>query len=314
MSDVNSTLPDDEALAAFANTALGGGRRRRRQQGAGGAEESAGSPAAGPAADDAQPTEEPPAAVDTAPAADTPAPESAAPAATPAAAEPAASAGEPVGEGKATVPAQTAAVESAPAEEVAEDAPADDPPASRATRGEVAVRAVTVPMTQTLIPPGLRDGAVIEVQVPDLGPAGARATQCTVMVSQDVRDRFAHYQLTKKMAGEKEPSNALVVRRAFLHARRNALFVDILRAWYHAANAVDEEDWDEDGLLGGVVGRRTTRGRVRNTGQQSFRPSEQELATYDAFTTAYGFSDRSAFMEGILDRFLPPLPSPGRRR
>jgi hypothetical protein len=150
--------------------------------------------------------------------------------------------------------------------------------------------------------------------VPDLGPAGARSTQCTVMVSQNIRDRFAHYQLQKKIQGQKEPSNALVIRRAFLHARRNNLFGKILADVYHRANAVDEEDYDEDGLLGEVIGRRTVRGRLRDSGQQSFRPSQQELATYDAFATAYGFPDRSAFMEGLLDEFLPQLPTSGRRR
>jgi hypothetical protein len=321
VSDVNSTLPDDDALSAFANSALGGGRRRRRQQSVDNTETPAADttptepPALAPAGD--EPSPEPPADVDTSPPASQPAsaqaePDSARTAAEPAE-TPAAVAVEPVGEGKAAVPAQTPAPEAAPAAAVVESTQAAEPATSRAPKAEVGVRATTVPMSITSVPPGLRDGALIEVRVPDLGPHGSIATQCTIMVSNSVRDRFGHYQLQKKMAGEKEPSNALVIRRAFLNARRNDLFVAILREWYHQANAVDEEDYDEDGLLGEVVGRRPVRGRLRDSGQQSFRPSNQELATYDAFQVAYGFPDRSAFLEGVLDKFLPQLPA-GRRR
>jgi hypothetical protein len=134
------------------------------------------------------------------------------------------------------------------------------------------------------------------------------------MVSQNVRDRFAYYQLSKKMAGDKEPSNALVVRRAFLHAKRGDLFAKLLTDVYQQQNAVDDEDYDEDGMLGEVVGRRAVRGRLKDSGQQSFRPSEQELATYDAYSQAYGFPSRSDFLTAVLDEFLPQLPASGRRR
>jgi len=162
-------------------------------------------------------------------------------------------------------------------------------------------------MTRTAVP------RPVKVRIPNLGPAGARATQCTIMASQNVRERFAHYQLAKKMAGEKEPSNALVVRRAFLYCKRGSLFTKLLRDVYQQQNAVDDEDYDEDGFLGEVVGRRAVRGRLKDSGQQSFRPSEQELANYDAFTQAYGFPSRSDFLNAVLDEFLPQLPS-GRRK
>jgi hypothetical protein len=290
VTDVNSTLPDDDALAAFANTALGSGRRRRRQQGGADESASAGStstPAGEGSATVPHPTAAPGSASDTAtdeqPSADE----------------------QPTDD--------TATDEQPSADEQPTDDTATDEQPTAGTATAIEVRAVTVPMTRTPVPPGLQ-GGVIEVQVPDLGPTGARGTQCTVMLSEGVRDRFSNYQLQKKMQGLKEPSNALVVRRAFLHARRNGLFGAILAEAFHKANAVDEEDYDEDGLLGEVIGRRTVRGRVRGTGQQSFRPSEQELATYDAFSLAYGFPDRSAFMEGLLDRFLPQMPTSGRRR
>lgn len=287
-ADVNSELPDQDALSAFANSALGGGRRRRR-------------PAAPPAEDASAAT-----LAGTGPGqaqmeAERPAEETAAAQHAPAAEEP-----------RLAVPSPTHAPKqpATPVHPKQEPAPAAAP---HAPSTEVQVRAVAVPMTRTAVPPGLQ-GGTIEVQVPALGPAGARATQCTVMVSTSVRDRFAHYQLAKKMAGEKEPSNALVVRRAFLHCKRGNLFGKLLADLYHQHNQVDDEDYDEDGLLGDVIGRRTVRGRLKETGQQSFRPSEQELVTYDAYSQAYGFPSRSDFLDSVLDEFLPQMPASGRRK
>lgn len=284
-ADVNSELPDGDALSAFANSALGGGRRRRRVP-----------PPETP--QDTEPAQPAPAEQDS-----TPRPETAAEQPAPAPTAPAAENPKPTVPSPAPAPEQPAAP--------VRPQPEPDVPAAPST--EVEVRAVAVPMTRTVVPPGLQ-GGTIEVQVPALGPAGARATQCTVMVSTGVRDRFAYYQLAKKTAGEKEPSNALVVRRAFLHCKRGNLFGKLLADLYHQHNAVDDEDYDEDGLLGDVIGRRTVRGRLKETGQQSFRPSEQELVTYDAYSQAYGFPSRSDFLDCVLDEFLPQMPASGRRR
>jgi hypothetical protein len=149
---------------------------------------------------------------------------------------------------------------------------------------------------------------VSAVQIRNLGEAGQRATQCTVMVSVSVRDRFAHYQLTKKMEG-REPTNAVVVRRAVLHARKNDLFAQLLEKVRHRQQPVEDEDHDPDGLFGEVPGRRAERGRVKDSVQQSFRPSYQELEVIDAITAAYGFPSRSDFLDAALDAFLPPMPS-----
>ncbi|MGW5690299.1 hypothetical protein ACWEWX_04815 [Streptomyces asiaticus] len=146
------------------------------------------------------------------------------------------------------------------------------------------------------------------VQIRNLGEPGQRATQCTVMVSTSVRDRFAHYQLTKKMEG-REPTNAVVVRRAVLHARKNDLFAQLLEKVRHRQQPVEDEDHDPDGLFGEVPGRRAERGRMKDSVQQSFRPSYQELEVIDAITRAYGFPSRSDFVDAALDAFLPPLPS-----
>ncbi|MDX3298594.1 hypothetical protein PV569_33575 [Streptomyces scabiei] len=319
---VNEELPDGEALAGFAAGALGGGARARRRQQANAVAAPAKTPEAEPTstpepepADKPTPPPAPPTATTQEPDRDAAA--AARLATTPTPSEPVPVEPEPtsepaVGEGEATVPRQSA-VPDRTADTEPESEPADTKPEPTVTTA-VEVRPASVAVTRTSPAPPRLQGGVVHVQVPDLGPSGARPTQCTVMLSHNVRDRFARYQLEKKMAGEKEPANALVVRRAFLSAKRNNLFGEILAEMYHRANAVDEEDYDEDGLLGEVVGRRPVRGRLRESGQQSFRPSEQELATYDAFSTAYGFLDRSAFMEGLLDRFLPQLPAAGRRR
>lgn len=296
-TDVNGKLPDQDALAAFANSALGSGRRRRRAQAA---DETTETPT--PAADDnaSSRQEEQPPAVHPAPA--VPPPAEATPEPRPERSRP-----EPAGRA-AAVPEPTRAPETEePALQRIEQTEAAVPGA------EVDVRPVSVPATRTPVPPGLQGGPV-EVRIPALGPTGARATQCTIMVTHDVRDRFAQYQLAKKMAGEKEPSNALVVRRAFLHCKRQDLFGKLLTDVYQQHNAVEEEDYDEDGMLGEVIGRRAVRGRLKDSGQQSFRPSDQELATYDAYSGAYGFPSRSDFLTAVLDEFLPPLPPQGRRR
>lgn len=93
---------------------------------------------------------------------------------------------------------------------------------------------------------------VVEVQVPQLGERGQEAYQCTIMVSSDVRRRFAHYQLTQKVTTGHEPTNAVVVRRAVLHAKKHDLFGSLREALRHRRQPVQEEDSDPDGLFGEV--------------------------------------------------------------
>jgi hypothetical protein len=296
----NSELPDEDALAAFATNAFGSGRRRKRGGDTGKKE---------PAAAAAQPSvvgeRQPETAVPPQPAQETPEPEPAKPEPTVVVPAPA----------LAPIPPAAQVPPRGPNRQ--HDAPEESSPAvPGGEHTQVAVRAVEAPAPAAHRPVPLAyraDVPIDQVQVPALGPAGARATQCTVMISQNVRDRFAHYQLSKKMAGDREPSNALVVRRAFLHCKRNDLFGKLLSDVYQQNNAVDDEDYDEDGMLGEVVGRRAVRGRLKDSGQQSFRPSEQELVTYDAYSQAYGFPSRSDFLNAVLDEFLPQLPS-GRRK
>ncbi|MFD6416179.1 hypothetical protein [Streptomyces sp. NPDC060194] len=133
------------------------------------------------------------------------------------------------------------------------------------------------------------------------------------MVSSQVRKRFAAYQLAQKLSTGHEPTNAVVVRRAVLHAKKHDLFATLLESVRHRQQPVQDADFDPDNIFGDVPARRTERGAVKDGRQQSFRPSKQELAVIDGFTTAYGFPNRSDFLNGALDAFLPALPE-GRGR
>ncbi|MEW2471069.1 hypothetical protein AB0919_39720 [Streptomyces sp. NPDC046994] len=133
------------------------------------------------------------------------------------------------------------------------------------------------------------------------------ATQCTIMVQPQVRQRFTHYQTTQKVETGREPTNAIVVKRAFLHAHKNDLWAQLREDVRHRQTPVSDEDADPEGLFGEVPARRVDRGGVKHGVQQSFRPSLQELAVYDAYAAAHGFDNRSDFLDACLDAFLPPL-------
>ncbi|MFF7764205.1 hypothetical protein [Streptomyces griseorubiginosus] len=143
----------------------------------------------------------------------------------------------------------------------------------------------------------------------DASPSGNLPTQCTIMVQAQVRERFGRYQTAQKVDTGVEPTNAVVVKRAFLHAHRNDLWAQLREAVRHRQQPVSEEDDDPAGLFGEVPARRVDRGGVKHGVQQSFRPSQQELDVYDAYAEAYRFDNRSDFLDAVLDTFLPPLPS-----
>lgn len=194
-----------------------------------------------------------------------------------------------------------------PAPRLPEAAPTEAPPQPPAGG---------VPPQARSQPPAPR-GAV-NFDIPDLGDLGKSLTQCTVMVRREVRDRIEAYRLQCKMAG-KEPTNAVIVRRAFLAARKADSFAVLLGALRDRETSAEAEDEDPDGLLGEAPARRTERGRVKDKVQQAFRPTHHEQAVYDAFAAGYGFPNRADFIDAVLDAFLPPLPDGdeprrGRRR
>lgn len=149
--------------------------------------------------------------------------------------------------------------------------------------------------------------------LPNLAPAmHTRANSqeplpALTMVDTDVRRRFEHYQTAQKLATGHEPTNAVVVRRAFLHAQRQDLFAELREAVRHQQHPLSEEDMDPDGLFGDVPTRRVERGRTKSRTQLSFRPSGRELAVYDAYSDHYAFPNRSDFLNALLDGFLPQL-------
>ncbi|MGW7671565.1 hypothetical protein ACWGJX_31245 [Streptomyces sp. NPDC054775] len=109
-----------------------------------------------------------------------------------------------------------------------------------------------------------------------------------------------------------EPTNAVVVKRAFLHAHKNDLWAELREAVRHRQHPINAEDDDPDGLFGDVPARRVDRGGVKHSVQQSFRPSPQELGVYDGYAAAHGFDNRSDFIDAVLDAFLPELPASQR--
>ncbi|WP_433717252.1 hypothetical protein ACQP2U_43085 (plasmid) [Nocardia sp. CA-084685] len=159
----------------------------------------------------------------------------------------------------------------------------------------------------------------ITVNAPRLGPAGEDGTNALVNVDVEVRDRFEAYQDAVKQKTGSAPTNGVVVRRAFKHARKADSWLRLLeeelqRNRPQDAELDDDEDDDLAEILGDVNGRRAARGRVKNKAQQSFRPSKQELASFDAIWEAVGFPDRSGFINAMLHDFLPEGKKPTRAR
>ncbi|MEW2527567.1 hypothetical protein [Streptomyces sp. NPDC047071] len=132
---------------------------------------------------------------------------------------------------------------------------------------------------------------------------------CTIIVRRDVRERFRNYQTATRAQTGTEPTNAVVVKRAFLHAHKHNLWAQLREDVRHRQQPAQQEDDDPLGLFGDVPARRVDRGGVKHGVQQSFRPSPQELAVYDSHATAHGFDNRSDFLDAVLEVFLPPLPA-----
>ncbi|GAA1375042.1 hypothetical protein [Streptomyces beijiangensis] len=145
------------------------------------------------------------------------------------------------------------------------------------------------------------------LQIPDLGPLGAEPTQCVIMVGAEVRKRFEYYQASQRQETGHEPTNAVVVRRAVLHCKKHDRFAQLHEALRHQRQVSLGEDDDPDGLFADVPTRRVERGRIKDTVQQSFRPSRQELGVIDAIVRTWTFPTRSDFLNAALDDFLPSL-------
>lgn len=173
----------------------------------------------------------------------------------------------------------------------------DQVPAAEPSHREVAVRPPAEPEPVQ---------AVVRPLPAATGTGEERTTQCTINVSVSVRDRFAAYQTARRVKTGTEPTNAVVVRWAVLHAHRNGLWGQMLEYVRHSQTPVFEEDDDPDGLFGDVpASRQTVRGRARDTVQQSLRPSLAELARYDQLAAQHQFGNRSEFLDAALEMYLP---------
>ncbi|AJF70375.1 hypothetical protein [Streptomyces vietnamensis] len=132
--------------------------------------------------------------------------------------------------------------------------------------------------------------------------------QCMVMVDGHVRLRFERYQTAQRQTTGREPTNAVVVRRAVLHAQRHDLYAEMLARLQADNRPSTDEDDDPDGLFGTPEpSQRLARGRVKNREQLSFRPSAHELEVIDGLASSWAFPSRSDFVNEALHVFLPAL-------
>ncbi|GGV57338.1 hypothetical protein [Streptomyces spectabilis] len=173
---------------------------------------------------------------------------------------------------------------------------------------------LTAPVAQHTVAPPVSPAApaephqVVVPHVPELHAANSPG-QCTVMVHSEVRKRFLNYQTATKVQTGVEPTNAVVVKRAFLHAKKHDLWASLREQVRQRQQPVSAEDDDPDGLFEEVPTRRVDRCGTKHGVQQSFRPTPRELTVYDTYASTYGFDNRSEFLDAVLDGFLPQLPA-----
>ncbi|MER5372673.1 hypothetical protein [Streptomyces sp. NPDC002553] len=123
----------------------------------------------------------------------------------------------------------------------------------------------------------------------------------------EVLERFKEYQLDQKIRTKSEPSNTVVVFRAI----NSAVAGNKLEQLSKLDDVADE---DAGGFLAiQAPGRRTSRER-RRTDQLSWRPTFANLTQIDDLWPTAGFKDRSHFVNGVLDGFLPELKRKRKKR
>ena len=140
-----------------------------------------------------------------------------------------------------------------------------------------------------------------ERSLPD--PAADIVRQSTVLVSFGVAQRFDLYR-RQRAALEPRPTNTEVIFRALNSA--HGKYADLVTASQPQA---------EPGQLFGahVRGRRQTV-EARRTTQLSFRPTFGESEMIQQLAQDAGASSMSAFLDVVLDAFLPPLKDRGPAR
>jgi hypothetical protein len=139
-------------------------------------------------------------------------------------------------------------------------------------------------------------------ELPDV-PHGDLIRQATISVAAGVAERFRAYQRQQAAHGP-APSNAEVVFRA----------LDACRDRY-AAVVASRQPQPEPGRRFGapVPGRRVT-SEARLSSQINYRPTHAEVAEIKRLQQEAGAPSVSAFLDAVLDEFLPPLTGRTRDR
>lgn len=189
-------------------------------------------------------------------------------------------------------------------EATATEAPASTPDVDSDPGSDSTTEAGATEPTPTAPPTPQLDPATQPSPLPT-ATGGSHTVACTIMVSTEVQQRFSAYQSDQKSRHGNEPTNAVVVRRAVLHAKRHDLFPELLEQVRSRQQPLQDEDRDDEGLFGDVPTRRTERGRTKDSVQQSFRPSQHELAVIDALWQHHFFPSRSDFLNATLEAFFP---------
>ncbi|MFD6465230.1 hypothetical protein [Streptomyces goshikiensis] len=130
-----------------------------------------------------------------------------------------------------------------------------------------------------------------------------RFTQVTSLVDVTVVARFNAYQTAQKVKTGAEPANTVVVFTAINAAMKADKLGELSRP---------PEGDPDDFLSIQTPGRRTSRER-RRVDQLSWRPTYGQLAKIDEAWKDF-FKDRSAFINAVLDDFLPAAKPPRRPR
>jgi hypothetical protein len=145
--------------------------------------------------------------------------------------------------------------------------------------------------------------AVTDAQeLPDI-PHGNLIRQATINVAAGVAERFRAYQRQQAAEGP-APSNAEVVFRA----------LEACRGRYAEVVASRRPQAEPGRLFGAPVAGRRVSSEARLSSQINYRPTYAEVAEIKRLGEQAGAQSVSAFLDAVLDEFLPKLPGRPRSR
>ena len=139
-------------------------------------------------------------------------------------------------------------------------------------------------------------------ELPDI-PHGDLIRQATINVAAGVAERFRAYQ-RQQAAEAAAPSNAEVVFRA----------LEACRGRYAEVVASRRPQAEPGRLFGAPVAGRRVSSEARLSSQINYRPTYAEVAEIKRLAQQAEALSVSAFLDAVLDEFLPPLPGRPRGR